>query len=757
MINIMLKNVDLNDKWWTELIKTINYFRNRFSMIDKSITLYEVDTKRKFFFAHFRRIETIDYVMKRKSITWWTKLILRSFSIILEKYERDHIYRMLRFNEIIYRVSSIIWTKKKHSHDVEISIETSSQRSVFESFSSSTKRQALESNSITILISTQTFQAETSSFSFSSLIMKIITSFSDFVSMIFLTLNSLKRHLELRYRLSSSDSLNLLIMKCMQNVTNFQHALKFRLYKKIINDFNRDEWLKIMKNENKFLLTNEIWTLTNLLKDRRVLRDKWVYKIKREEHDEILRHKTRWVIRDFEQIEKLDYTKTFVSMIKSMSYKTMYVIIAVNDWEIEQMNVKTTFLYDKIHENVFVVQLTRFEEEINKIYKLNKIVYDFKQFSRVWFETLIKFLFFLDYVSLNVEFNVFMKDDIMIVIYVNDLIFTKFDSIVIFWLKNVLNERFEMSDLDSCIYYLDMMIFRIRRLRLLFLNQSVYVEQILRDHEMWDCKSLIILMNVSCRLIKAFDEYTADKSLRISYQSIVRSLMYIMLKTRLDITYFISMISRYVFNLTQIHWQAVKRIFRYLRKTYQMKLMFRETLKLLKNYTNSNWAKNQDIRRSISEYAFNVNSEIINWFSKRQFIVTLSICEIEYTEQTLIAKKAIWLRNLMTQLTCDVEYSQTIIIYENNQDVITLIENSQFHARTKHIDIQTHFIREKVIEDFIDLTYVLIDQMIADDLTKSLVRDKFFQFRRSKDQITTLSAKRFATAICESLSSASWR
>jgi hypothetical protein len=101
------------------------------------------------------------------------------------------------------------------------------------------------------------------------------------------------------------------------------------------------------------------------------------------------------MIRRFEQIERLDYTKTFVSMIKSMNYKTMYVIIVVNDWKIEQMNVKTTFLYDKIHENVFVVQFTKFEQEINKICKLNKALYDLKQFSRVWFETLIKYFFFL--------------------------------------------------------------------------------------------------------------------------------------------------------------------------------------------------------------------------------------------------------------------------------------------------------------------------------------------------------------------------
>jgi hypothetical protein len=83
----------------------------------------------------------------------------------------------------------------------------------------------------------------------------------------------------------------------------------------------------------------------------------------------------------------------------------------------------------------------------------------------------------------------------------------------------------------------------------------------------------------------------------------------------------------------------------------------------------------------------------------------------------------------MIQLTYDVEYSQTIIIYENNQDVIALIKNFQFHARTKHIDIQIHFIKEKMIEDIIDLIYVFIDQIIIDDLTKSLIKNKFIQFR----------------------------
>ncbi len=732
MISIMLKDVDLNDKWWIELVKTINYLRNRFSVTNRSMILYEIDTKRKSSLAHLRRIGTTGYAMKRKSITKWKKLALRSFFVVLIDYESDHIYRMLRLNEIIYRVSSVIWIKEKREESSSLISDTLTKRSIFESVIFSTKRQVLKSNSIIIFMFPLQLNQSAAVVSLFSVLSttEVNTSSIESISS-FSVLSALERHFELRYRLGSSDSLGLLIMRCMKTVIDSQQALKSRSYKKTMNDSSREEWFKIMKNENKFFLINEIWKLVNSFRDRRVLRGKWVYKIKREGHDEILRYKTRWVVRGFEQIEGLNYTKIFVSMIKSMSYKAMYVIIVVNDWEIEQMNVKTVFLYDKILEDVYVVQLTGFEQgvDINQICKLNKALYGLKQSSRIWFETLATFLSFLSYVFLNAEFNVFMKNDIMIVIYVNNLILTRLDFAAIFWLKNALNERFEMSDLDLCIYYLGMMIFRNRRLRQLILNQSIYVEQMLRDHGMWDCKSLITLMNVSCRLIKVSDEYTADKSLRISYQSAVRSLMYIMLEIRLDIAYFIFVISRYVFNFTQTHWQVVKRIFRYLRETYQMKLMFREALKSLEDYTNSNWADDQNIRRSISEYAFNVDSEVISWFSKRQSIVTLSICEVEYTGQTLTAKETIWLRNLMAQLTCDVEYSQAVMIYGDNQSVIALVKNSQFHARIKHIGIQTHFVREKVTEGLIDLIYILTDQMIVDDLTKSLIRDKFVQFR----------------------------
>jgi hypothetical protein len=216
---------------------------------NKSIIFYEIDTKKKSFLAHLRRIETTNYVMKRKSITKWKKLVFKSFFVVFVNYERNHIYWMLRLNEIIYRVSFVIWIKKKRkkSFIVEISVktsnETSTKRSILELIKSSTKRQVLKSNSIIIFVfSSQLNQSaiDVALFLIFST-MRVNTSSIESISSIFSIISALKRHFELRYRLDSSNSLNLLIIKCMKNVIDFQRVSKSRPYKKTMNDVNRDE------------------------------------------------------------------------------------------------------------------------------------------------------------------------------------------------------------------------------------------------------------------------------------------------------------------------------------------------------------------------------------------------------------------------------------------------------------------------------------------------------------------------------------
>ena len=141
--------------------------------------------------------------------------------------------------------------------------------------------------------------------------------------------------------------------------------------------------------------------------------------------------------------------------------------------------------------------------------------------------------------------------------------------------------------------------------------------------------------------------------------------MYIILGTRLDLAFAISIVSRYIYNPTKKYWGAVKRIFAYLKGTVNMELVFQGTLSDLISYTDSDQAGDIATRRSTSGYMFNVGSVVISWSSKRQATVALSTCKAEYIGQTQATKEVIQLRSLLTSLRPG-NALEIIIIYGDN-------------------------------------------------------------------------------------------
>ena len=156
---------------------------------------------------------------------------------------------------------------------------------------------------------------------------------------------------------------------------------------------------------------------------------------------------------------------------------------------------------------------------------------------------------------------------------------------------------------------------------------------------MWDCKAVAVPMNGDLTAIPP--DYQATDSFRTQYQSTVGSLMYEMLSTRPDLAFSISVVSRYVSNLNPSHWQAVKRIFCYIRGTFSLQLIYRGRISNLQGYTDGDWAGDLDTCWSTSGYIFNVGSGAISWSSKRQLTVALSSFEAEYMGQTQVLKEAV--------------------------------------------------------------------------------------------------------------------
>ena len=235
-------------------------------------------------------------------------------------------------------------------------------------------------------------------------------------------------------------------------------------------------------------------------------------------------------------------------------------------------------------------------------------------------------------------------------------------------------------------------------------------------------------MDPAARLTSAQSPSTTEElaAMRnVPYHEAVGSLMYATLGTRPDICYAVQTVSRFNNKPGLAHWEAVKRIFRYLSGTKGLWLGYGGQVKELQGYADADGSMNED-RKAISGYAFMINGGAVSWSAKRQEIISLSTTESEYIAATYAAKEALWLRTLISQVF-GIHLDATTL-FSDNQSAIALTKEHQYHARTKHIDIRFHFIRWVIEDGKIWLIYCPTEEMVADALTKVLPSTKVKHF-----------------------------
>lgn len=527
-------------------------------------------------------------------------------------------------------------------------------------------------------------------------------------------------------------SANLAVANTFAMIANMvpEEPYEPKSWKDAMRHNGREQWLKAANDEMDSLITNTTWSLVDPPLNRNILKGRWVFKYKRGPLGEVVRYKARWVVKGYEQQQGIDYDETFASVVKPMSYKALFAIAASLDLEIEQMDVKTAFLYGNVEDDIFMEQPHGLGDNSGRVCKLNKALYGLKQSPRIWYKTLSKFLHEAGFTPLDADHSVFVKDSTYIAIYVDDLLLIGPDKVDIQQIKDQLSQRFSMTDLGPIAFYLGMTVTRDRQNRILRLGQRSYLEEGIKTIGLWDSPPQKTPMNTGC-LETARGDYCAEPGFKTQYQSAVGTLMYAMLGTRPDIAYAVSSVSRYAANPTPAHMTAVKRIFSYLRGTIDLQLTFRGELTDLIGYSDSDWGGDPVTHRSTAGFVFNVGSGAISWSSKRQPTVALSTCEAEYQAQTQAAKEAVWLRSLLQDLNPTEQTTYATIIYCDNQSAIALAKDPKFHPRTKHIAIQHHWVREKIAEQVVDLEYIQTNKQVADGLTKALPKDTFVAFREA--------------------------
>ncbi|MCO5567945.1 hypothetical protein L7F22_021641 [Adiantum nelumboides] len=171
------------------------------------------------------------------------------------------------------------------------------------------------------------------------------------------------------------------------------------------------------------------------------------------------------------------------------------------------------------------------------------------------------------------------------------------------------------------------------------------------------------------------------------------------------------------------HLDVVRRTLCYVSATLDYVLFYEASMELqLSGFTDADWAGSVCDRRSTNGFMFSLGSDAITWSSKKQPTVTLLSTKAEYRGVAMATCEVAWLELLHRYLGIQVQRS--VVIHCDNLSSIQLAQNPMFHAKTKHIDVHYHFIRERVLDGSIDLTFVRIDEQVADIFTKALGAEK---------------------------------
>jgi hypothetical protein len=501
------------------------------------------------------------------------------------------------------------------------------------------------------------------------------------------------------------------------------------------------QWLQAAREEIDSIHAAGTWTLAPLPPDRKAIGCKFVWKRKYRADGTIERYKARLVAKGYSQQEGIDFDETFAPVVKFSAIRVLLALAAYYDLEIHQMDVKTAFLNGDLDVEIYMRQPDGFvvpgKEEL--VCRLHKSIYGLKQAGRAWYHKIHQTLLDLGFTALRADTCVYVQRLAAVVVitalYVDDLLLFSNSQERLEALKRDLSSRFKMTDLGEAHYVLGIQIERDRSTRSLSLSQREYVRKMLDRASLTDCRPVATPLEVSVKLTKADSpagSTAPDQSLVRRYQSAVGAIMYAMLGTRPDIAFAVTALSQFSSNPGQTHWTAVQRLLRYLAGTVDYAVTYgpsaqRQPL-TFHGYTDSDWGSDVDSRRSITGYAFMLGGGAVSWQAKKQHTVALSSVEAEYMASAQAAREAMWLRTLLKELGYGYLVASPTVIHSDSQGSIALSRNPEHHARSKHIDIRHHFIREQVDAGTVTLQYLPTDDMAADILTKPLGRDKHNRF-----------------------------
>ncbi|CAL2225684.1 unnamed protein product [Prunus armeniaca] len=456
------------------------------------------------------------------------------------------------------------------------------------------------------------------------------------------------------------------------------------------------EWREAMVIEFNALLKNQTSVLIPL-SQQHVVGCKWVFKLKRKSDGSIEKYKARLIAKGFHQQPGIDFDETFSHVVKPTTVRTILALAVSFGWPLRQLDVKNAFLHGYLETTVFMSQPPR-----------------------------LLVLGFSDIVAFysNLENQPFLISSFVL----------------------TLGQEFELTDMGPFSYFLG--IEATSTIFGLLLSQTKYIVDLLKRHSMTDCKHCSTLICASRQLSSLASELLSDA---IEYRQLVGSLQYLTF-TKPDMSFDVHHIVQFMSAPRSPHLVAAKRILHYLNSTLGFSLSFSRSPKstlgfglsfrrspspiTFHGFSGSDWAGCPDTHRSTTGFCVFVGSNLISWCAKKQSTVSYSSAEAEYRSLAHVCADTTWISHLLHELALP-SYVPTLLLCDN-LGTIYMASNSVFHAHTKHIELNYHFIWERIISGSHQVQFVSSYDQLADILTKGLSTHHFQLLRSNLVSSTSL-------------------
>jgi histone deacetylase 1/2 len=251
----------------------------------------------------------------------------------------------------------------------------------------------------------------------------------------------------------------------------------------------------------------------------------------------------------------------------------------------------------------------------------------------------------------------------------------------------------------------------------IIMSQEKYANNLFHHVNMQICKTVDTPLSVSDKLSLTDGEVlSGDDS--TNYRSIVGALQYITL-TRPDIAFSDNKVCQFLHAPTIVHWTSGKHIWRYLCGTISLGLrLSKSSSTIVSAFSDVDWTGCPDNRRSTCGFVVYVGSNLVSWNARKQATVSRSSTKAEYKSLANATAEVMWVQTLLDEV--GVSQSKAAVLWCDDIGATYLSVNPMFHARNKHIEVDYHFVRERVAQKLLDIRFISLGDQVADSFTKSL-------------------------------------